>query len=250
MDSAEYYVSDAGPRQMGLLIVIRRTDAGSVCHRDPAWLLIPGTPLRPSNPRPIDPATAGPEMMVRRPSASIRARNVEATTGFEPVYAVLQTAPWPSGTSPPMRLAAPRGFDLGSRIQSPLSCQLDDGASRTHRRLAEPVGQRNRAEVGTRTRDPHLGMVMLYQLSLFARFAPSSWCRGSDSRRHPPLRAVLYQRATSARVGRRADTVGSGGRCAASATRSRLRPGPRGPRSARRAAGACPTSSSSAFRTL
>ena len=26
-----------------------------------------------------------------------RAKNVEATTGIEPVYAVLQTAPWPLG---------------------------------------------------------------------------------------------------------------------------------------------------------
>jgi hypothetical protein len=50
-------------------------------------------------------------------------QNVEATTGIEPVYAVLQTAPW---TTRARRLVSSRWLpredsNLGSRIQSPLS---------------------------------------------------------------------------------------------------------------------------------
>ena len=53
---------------------------------------------------------------------------VEATTGLEPVYAVLQTAPWPLGHVAMFRWLPREDSNLGSRIQSPLSCQLDDGA--------------------------------------------------------------------------------------------------------------------------
>ena len=70
--------------------------------------------------------------------------------------------------------------NLGSRIQSPLSCQLDDGASappheasRSSNRGSPRAGQKNGAEDGTRTRDPHLGKVMLYQLSHFRPFTDS-----------------------------------------------------------------------------
>ena len=44
-------------------------------------------------------------------------------------------------------------------------------------------GQRNGAEDGTRTRDPHLGKVMLYQLSHFRSGAARAgdWCREPDS---------------------------------------------------------------------
>ena len=57
-------------------------------------------------------------------------------------------------------LAAPRGFE--PRFTDPKSAvlPLDEGA-------AGPSGQECGAEDGTRTRDPHLGKVMLYQLSHF-----------------------------------------------------------------------------------
>ena len=57
-------------------------------------------------------------------------------------------------------LAAPRGFE--PRFTDPKSAvlPLDEGA-------AAPSGRMNGAEDGTRTRDPHLGKVMLYQLSHF-----------------------------------------------------------------------------------
>ena len=98
-------------------------------------------------------------------------RMVEATTGLEPVYAVLQTAPWPLGHVAMLisRWLPREDSNLGSRIQSPLSCQLDDGASPppTEASRSPQRGQKIGAEDGTRTRDPHLGKVMLYQLSHF-----------------------------------------------------------------------------------
>jgi hypothetical protein len=113
---------------------------------------------------------------------------VEATTGFEPVYTVLQTAPWPLGHVALLssRWLPREDSNLGSRIQSPLSYQLDDGASapRLEASRSPLRGQKNGAEDGTRTRDPHLGKVMLYQLSHFRPIATArreSWCRGSDS---------------------------------------------------------------------
>jgi len=57
-------------------------------------------------------------------------RGMEATTGFEPVYTVLQTAPWPLGhVATRIALAAPRGFE--PRFTDPKSAvlPLDDGAS-------------------------------------------------------------------------------------------------------------------------
>jgi hypothetical protein len=51
--------------------------------------------------------------------------------------------------------------------------------------LAQPARHENGAEDGTRTRDPHLGKVMLYQLSHFRPLSPSMiprcWCRGPGS---------------------------------------------------------------------
>ena len=77
-----------------------------------------------------------------------------------------------SGTSPPVvRLAAPRGFE--PRFTDPKSAvlPLDDGATPrltlAGRPRLLPAGHENGAEDGTRTRDPHLGKVMLYQLSHF-----------------------------------------------------------------------------------
>src|SRR6187401_3676841 len=73
-------------------------------------------------------------------------------------------------------MAAPRGFE--PRFTDPKSAvlPLDEGA-------AGPSGRRNGAEDGTRTRDPHLGKVMLYQLSHFRPNDPSTtrWCREPDS---------------------------------------------------------------------
>ena len=62
------------------------------------------------------------------------------------------------------RLAAPRGFE--PRLTDPKSAvlPLDEGAAVPGLIL---VMGRNGAEDGTRTRDPHLGKVMLYQLSHF-----------------------------------------------------------------------------------
>ena len=50
-------------------------------------------------------------------------RMLEATTGIEPVYAVLQTAPWPLGHVAMLisRWLPREDSNLGSRIQSPLS---------------------------------------------------------------------------------------------------------------------------------
>src|SRR5688572_3943930 len=84
-----------------------------------------------------------------------------------------------SGTSPsvhvpaPVALAAPRGFE--PRFTDPKSAvlPLDDGAIEPPWKVAghRQQGTKNGAEDGTRTRDPHLGKVMLYQLSHFRPFA-------------------------------------------------------------------------------
>jgi hypothetical protein len=62
-------------------------------------------------------------------------------------------------------LAAPRGFE--PRFTDPKSAvlPLDEGAAAGRLRVSS-IG-RSGAEDGTRTRDPHLGKVMLYQLSHF-----------------------------------------------------------------------------------
>src|ERR671915_162545 len=47
-----------------------------------------------------------------------------------------------------------------------------------------PIRAKSGAEDGTRTRDPHLGKVMLYQLSHFrsgCRATPGFWCREPES---------------------------------------------------------------------
>ena len=85
-------------------------------------------------------------------------------------------------------LAGCPAVDSNARLTDPKSAvlPLDDGAIRPiEASRSSPAGQKNGAEDGTRTRDPHLGKVMLYQLSHFRPFlvrcAPRRWCRGSDS---------------------------------------------------------------------
>ncbi len=101
-------------------------------------------------------------------------QSVEATTGFEPVnrgFADLRVEPLhhvATGSGHCRRVAAPRGFE--PRFTDPKSAvlPLDEGAAaRTSRDSRAFPGQNNGAEDGTRTRDPHLGKVMLYQLSHF-----------------------------------------------------------------------------------
>ena len=146
--------------------------------------------------------TCGPKTPNRPPRGPVPVQSVEATIGVEPmnkgfadprvrplrhVAAPSATERIPDGSEPrrasrtsagaasPARarpsgrgiareLAAPRGFE--PRLTDPKSAvlPLDEGAVR------HDLGygmEGNGAEDGTRTRDPHLGKVMLYQLSHF-----------------------------------------------------------------------------------
>ena len=133
---------------------------------------------------------------------------VEATTGFEPVnrgFADLRVEPLHhvalggEGTRgrswlPPLPdlvahhrqvMAAPRGIEPRFTDSKSAVLPLDEGAA-VGVREGRPArrGQENGAEDGTRTRDPHLGKVMLYQLSHFrsmTRPPPKRWCREPDS---------------------------------------------------------------------
>ncbi len=91
----------------------------------------------------------------------------------EPLHHVAKTRLYPGSAR---WMAAPRGFE--PRFTDPKSAvlPLDEGA-------AAPSGRMNGAEDGTRTRDPHLGKVMLYQLSHFRSEIDrlERWCRGPGS---------------------------------------------------------------------
>ena len=68
-----------------------------------------------------------------------------------------------------IRLAAPRGFEPRHTDSKSAVLPLDEGAETRSLAGGRPGRQRKEsgAEDGTRTRDPHLGKVMLYQLSHF-----------------------------------------------------------------------------------
>ena len=103
-----------------------------------------------------------------RPEGRSCAQEVEATSGFEPLnrgFADLRVKPLhhvaAESSLPGVRrmLAAPRGFEPRFTDSKSAVLPLDEGAA--------VRDAKNGAEDGTRTRDPHLGKVMLYQLSHF-----------------------------------------------------------------------------------
>ena len=119
---------------------------------------------------------------------------MEATSGFEPlnrgfadlrvkplhhvasgsqpgdcaIGARVRPEPAPSAAGASREVVAPRGFEPRPTDPKSAVLPLDEGAAVRR--------GRNGAEDGTRTRDPHLGKVMLYQLSHFrSKIRPPSW---------------------------------------------------------------------------
>ena len=78
-------------------------------------------------------------------------------------------------------LAAPRGFE--PRFTDPKSAvlPLDEGPADGMRTASVRGPGRSGAEDGTRTRDPHLGKVMLYQLSHFRSNVATTDQGGAES---------------------------------------------------------------------
>ena len=150
-------------------------------------------------------SSPSPSLGRRAEGPALRRRRwleVEATSGFEPLnrgFADLRVKPLhhvasgsqpgdcaigarvrpghgPGGTAGSREVVAPRGFEPRPTDPKSAVLPLDEGAadsrggSRRDRLPmpgTSPARQRNGAEDGTRTRDPHLGKVMLYQLSHF-----------------------------------------------------------------------------------
>ncbi len=120
------------------------------------------------------------------PSGSFRDQSVEATTGFEPVnrgFADLRVEPLhhvaivccagelASVAGCPSRI---RTSVHGSKVRCPTTRRRGSGPAPAP--AARDRGQGIGAEDGTRTRDPHLGKVMLYQLSHFRpKIRPPRW---------------------------------------------------------------------------
>lgn len=101
----------------------------------------------------IEPATSS----VSRKRATTAPTALEVGTGFEPVYTALQAAASPLGQ--PTLAKYPCGGKL--------LLQCDVGKAQVFLCLF------HRADDGTRTRDPHLGKVMLYQLSYIRDWPPA-----------------------------------------------------------------------------
>jgi hypothetical protein len=173
-----------------------------------------------------------------------------------------------SGTSPPVfHLAAPGRFERPLTDPKSAVLPLDDGAPmRSHASrspLAQPAGQESGAEDGTRTRDPHLGKVMLYQLSHFRPLIGPDctashrcgWCRGPGSNwRHLdfqssalPTELPRLAGSSGRRQGYRGDPPPATETATGSAPSGRRYS--RAPGCARRSADACPTATSRAPRT-
>ena len=99
----------------------------------------------------------------------------------------------PRGPGQPSPVGCPsriRTSVHGSKVRCPTTRRRGSGSARIGRvrvgcRWASALGgQRNGAEDGTRTRDPHLGKVMLYQLSHFRPRRDHRivrWCREPES---------------------------------------------------------------------
>src|SRR6476469_1114959 len=78
-------------------------------------------------------------------------------------------------------LAAPRGFEPRFTDSKSAVLPLDEGAAAGILERRPAPGQENGAEDGTRTRDPHLGKVMLDQLSHFRSMTRPPTFDGAES---------------------------------------------------------------------
>ena len=99
------------------------------------------------------------------------------------------TSPVRADATSPVGVAAPRGFE--PRFSDPKSgvLPLDEGAT-NHADSLRGEKEGSGAEEGTRTLDPHLGKVMLYQTELLPPDlercdSAVEWCREPDSNWRP-----------------------------------------------------------------